>query len=195
MFQATNVCQPWTFTPLLHVIHVTFRRSDIVKDGQDQHAPSLVDKQGERMAKKTKMMKCLRHLYPTRRSYAIRTGKRLAYKFTNIMKKGLWSVTEGMWFLQKKRHMETEGKIHFQDDLFRTSYAILTGKNNCRKVDKRSEDLVAKDVPGGWRVVVSSGRYGQGEESSWNLQDKKNYTDDSAAEQKSLGWKLQKDQE
>ena len=68
-------------------------------------------------------------------------------------------------------------------------------KKVCRKAYKLSEDLVAKNVPGGWREVVSSGRYEQGEERSWNLQDDTDDTDDSAEEQKSLGWKLQKDQE
>ena len=71
-------------------------------DGQDQNAPPLVDKHGERIAKITKMMKRWRNLHPTRKSYAIRTGKRLADKFTNILKIGLLSGTEGMWFLQKK---------------------------------------------------------------------------------------------
>ena len=85
-------------------------RAGRVEDGQDQHNPALVDKHGEMIAKITKMRKRWINIHPTRKSYAIRTGKRSANKFTNVLKIGLLSGTEWVGFPQKKRDMETEGE-------------------------------------------------------------------------------------
>ena len=56
------------------------------------------------------------NLHPTRKSYAIRTGKRSANKFTHVLKIARLSGTEGVWFLKKKRDMETKGERNLQDD-------------------------------------------------------------------------------
>ena len=74
---------------------------------------TLVDKHAERIMEITKKMKRWRNLHPTRKFYAIRTGKRSAEKLTNSLK--IWwprmsRGTEGKWSSQED--MDTEKKVH-----------------------------------------------------------------------------------
>ena len=76
-----------------------------VEVGEDQEK-TVMEKQGKLM---TKMMKRRRNLHPTRKSYAIRTGKRSAEKFTDCLKIWLPRMsrgTEGKWFLQEDMERE-----------------------------------------------------------------------------------------
>ena len=183
--------------------------------GQDHHAPQLVDKQGERMAK---MMKRWINLHPTKKSYAIRMGKRSANKYTNLQEIGRLTATEGVWFLQKKRDMETKGERNLQDDEgdtddtnkenqvmgwkggrltkmmkhrrnfhpTRKSYAIRTGKRSATKFTNVLKMGLLSGTEGMWFLQKKGDMETEGER---NLQDEKDDTDDDKKENQVMGWK------